>query len=66
MSAQSSQISRLSQILESMILPEGRKTPACPANLAWLGRNMFLRNRHHPDLNEARQLLRDAGARLVL
>lgn len=57
---------RLIEILASMTLPQDRKRPADRSDLEWLGRNMFWRNRQHPDLPEARNLLRTAGVELVL
>ena len=36
------------------------------ANIHWLGRNLAIQNSTHPQIEEARELLETAGARMVL
>jgi len=53
--------SRLVELLSRMDIPDGRRSPEGvleAQHLRWLTRNMFIRNRQHPDFKEAEQLLR--------
>jgi len=59
-------IERLREILSTMTLPVQKAGAGTDADIQWLGRNVALRNAGHPDLDEARDLLEKAGARLVM
>jgi hypothetical protein len=43
----------LLEILNTMDVPEKRKT-----DLAWLSRNLFIRNKNHPQFNKAIELIK--------
>lgn len=49
---------RLSEILSTMDIPEIRREINL-GNLSWLTRNMAVRNRSHPDFEEARSLVKN-------
>lgn len=49
---------RLSEILSTMDIPEIRREINL-GNLSWLTRNMVVRNRSHPDFEEARTLVKN-------
>lgn len=49
---------RLSEILSTMDVPEIRREINL-GNLSWLTRNMAVRNRSHPDFEEARGLVKN-------
>lgn len=40
-------------IISTMDLPENRKDLTQITNIRWLDRNIFFRNRNHPDFNVA-------------
>lgn len=48
---------RLEQILATMDIPENRREINF-GNLSWMIRNLAIRNRNHPDFEEARDLVR--------
>lgn len=48
---------RLSEILSTMDIPEIRREINL-GNLSWLTRNMAIRNRNHPDFEEAWSLVK--------
>lgn len=48
---------RLSEILSTMDIPEIRREINL-GNLSWLTRNMSIRNRNHPDFEEAWNLVK--------
>ena|ERR1700753_67376 len=48
---------RLKQILDTMDVPLDRKTLGY-GDIAWLGRNITIRNRNHSDLQESYRLIR--------
>lgn len=48
---------RLEQILATMDIPENRREINF-GNLSWMTRNLAIRNRNHPDFEEARDLVR--------
>ena len=50
---------QLAEILEEMDLPETRKNLNESSNLRWLIRNMRVRNRKHPQCNEAFELIKN-------
>jgi hypothetical protein len=57
MSAVAKPHDRLREILDQMDIPSGRKDLTQAANVAWLGRNMAIRNSAHPLFPEALMLL---------
>lgn len=57
---------RLRTLLTTMDVPSEKAKVADDRDVQWLGRNLGLRNSDHPDMEEARNLLEEAGARLVM
>lgn len=57
---------RLRTLLTTMDVPSEKAKVADDGDIQWLGRNLGLRNSDHPDMEEARSLLEEAGARLVM
>lgn len=49
---------RLKEILVTMDIPENRREINF-GNLSWMIRNLAIRNRKHPDFEEARDLVRN-------
>lgn len=58
--------SKLVEILSTMDVPVERAKVRDEQDINWLGRNLALQNGNHPRIDEARELLEDAGARLVM
>ena len=57
---------RLRVIMGTMEVPPQKAQAATDTDIQWLGRNLGLRNAAHPDMEEARDLLEGAGAKLVV
>ena len=57
---------RLIEILNTMAIPHGRLDLTKDENIQWLGRNIWMANDNHPDIQEALRLLKANGARLVI
>jgi hypothetical protein len=50
---------QLSELLESMDVPEMRRGITLPSNLFWLGRNLAIRNGSHKDFKQTNDLVND-------
>ena len=48
----------LSELIRDMDIPDVRRDLSSRRNLEWLGRNMFVRNKEHPNFESANNLLR--------
>lgn len=57
---------RLREILVDMIAPAERKKLREIADLNWLGRNLWINNPQSEILEEARDLMEELGARMVM
>lgn len=57
---------RLRTLLTTMDVPTEKAKVADDRDVQWLGRNLGLHNSDHPDIEETRSLLEEAGARLVM
>lgn len=56
---------RLNALLSTMDVPPARCALE-PNDIRWLGRNIAVRNHAHPQIDEARALLKATGAPMVL
>lgn len=59
-------IATLRQILPEMTVPVERAKIRDHGDIHWLGRNVGVNNAFHPRIEEVRNLLRKAGARMVM
>lgn len=65
-STRAAQVRELKLLLEPMDLPFMRKSPSTDVEIHWLGRNISMRNSGHPNIDAARFLLNQLGAKLVI
>ena len=61
-----SEHSKLVELLSTMNVPSERAKVRDEQDIHWLGRNLAMQNADHPRLDEARELLEGAGARMVV
>ena len=59
-------VTSLKEAIKDMDIPEMRKNVGNMADVRWIGRNMGIRNSSHPNFDQARGLLRQLGAGLVI
>lgn len=57
---------RLTDLLTKMDVPSEKAKAKDIHDIHWLGRNVGLQNSEHPDIEEVRELLNEAGARMVM
>ena len=50
-------LTRLTELITPMDLPDCNRDLSNLRNILWLGRNMFIRNGDHPNFQEASKLL---------
>jgi len=59
-------VASLKEAIKDMNIPEMRKNVGNMSDVRWIGRNMAIRNSGHPNFEQARDLLRQLGAGLVI
>lgn len=56
----------LTQLMHDMDVPPAKAQMQSDTDIHWLGRNLGLNNASHPQIDRARTLLEELGARLVM